>query len=136
MPKNRKRVEEERLGLGARLAIGGAVGVGALVSGFMVSRRGRRLVVDAFQGRRRTPLTDRVLDQLWDHAVLGRRRLDATELEGGVIELVGSVATDREREEAVALAESIPGVAEVLDCLVLDPTLKRRRVRRLEESAS
>lgn len=138
MPKNGKRVEveeEARLGLGARIAIGGAIAAGALLSGFLVSRGGRRLVVETFQGRRRTPLADRVLDTLWDHPVLGRRRLDVKELEGGAVELIGSVATDRERAEAGDLTASVPGVTEVIDQLVLDPSLKRRRVRRLEESS-
>lgn len=126
------REGDPHFGVGARLAIGGAVAVGALVSGFLVSRRGRRLVADTFRGRRRTPLADRVLDGFWEDPVLGRRRLDVIELPGGVLELTGSVATDAERSAALASAGSVPGVTEVRDHLVLDPTIRRRRVRRLE----
>jgi hypothetical protein len=116
-------------GMGMRLALGGAVAFGALASGFLVSRRGRRLVADTFRGRYRTPLADRVLDRFCDEPVLGRRRLDVEEREEGVLELVGTVASDRERSLALEVAESAPGVVEVRDRLVLDPSIIRRRAR-------
>jgi hypothetical protein len=121
-------------GLGARLAVGGVVAFGALASGFLLSRRGRRLVVDTFRGARRTQLADRVLDRFWSDPMLGRRRLDVVEPEEGVLVLVGSVASDRERQRAAKVASSVPGVIEVRDRLVLDPSLVRRRAgRRLSE---
>ena len=126
-------VEEPQLGLGARVAIGGAVAAGALVSGFLLSRRGRRLVSDTFTGRRRTPLADRVLDRFWDDTLLGRRRLDVEEREAGQVRVLGSVASEIERDSALQIAASVPGVSSVEDSLVLDPTLRRRRVRRLKE---
>ena len=125
--------EDPQFGLGARVAIGGAVAAGALVSGFLLSRRGRRLVSDTFTGRRRTPLADQILDRFWDDTLLGRRRLDVEEREAGHVRVLGSVASDIERDSALQIAASVPGVSSVEDNLVLDPTLRRRRVRRLEE---
>lgn len=125
-----ERAEEDQgSGLGVRLAIGTAVAFGALASGFLVSRRGRRLVADTYRGLRRSPLADRVLDRLWEEPRLGRRRLDVEEPEEGVVRLVGSVATEREWARALEVAASVAGVTEVEDRLVLDPTLVRRRAR-------
>lgn len=116
-------------GLGVRLAVGGAVAFGALASGFLVSRRGRRLVADTFRGTRRTAAADRALDLFWNEPVLGRRRLDVEEPTEGVLCIVGSVASDRERALAKELAASVPGVREVVDRMILDPSLVRRRAR-------
>ncbi|HSH46118.1 MAG TPA: BON domain-containing protein [Longimicrobiales bacterium] len=113
--------------LGVRLAVASAVGLGALASGLLLSRSGRRLVGDAFRGKRRSPLTDRVLEALWSDPALGRRTLDVDEVgEGGVI-LAGTVASARERSQAVRLATDVPGVSEVDDRLEVDPSLRRRR---------
>jgi hypothetical protein len=120
---------DERWSLGARLALGGAVTLGALASGFLASRRGRRLVADTFKGMRRSPLADRVLDRFWDEPTLARRRLDVEEPKEGTIVLVGSIAVDGERELACEVAARVPWVVEVVDQLVLDPTLVRRRAR-------
>jgi hypothetical protein len=116
-------------GLGVRLAVGGAVAFGALASGFLVSRRGRRLVADTFRGKRRTPVADRVLDLFWDEPVLARRRLDVEEPRDGVLHITGSVASARERALALELAASVPGVEDVHDLLDIDPSLIRRRAR-------
>jgi hypothetical protein len=121
--------DDPRSGLAMRLALGGAVAFGALASGFLMSRRGRRLVAETFQGRQRTPLADRVLDRFWDEPALGRRRLDVDEPEDGLVELTGSVATDWERSLAIQVAASIPGVRQVRDRLILDPSIIRRRAR-------
>lgn len=110
-----------------RLGIGAAVGFGALASGFLLSRRGRRLVADTFKGMQRSPLADQVLDRIWGDAVLGRRRLDVQELPGQRILLTGAVANDRERAMAVEVVAEVPGVNDVEDRLVLDPALGRRR---------
>jgi hypothetical protein len=109
--------------------VGGAVAFGALASGFLLSRRGRRLVADTFRGRQRTQLADRVLDRFWEEPALGRRRLDVEEQEEGVVEVLGSVATDWERSLALQVARSVPGVHRVRDRLVLDPSIIRRRAR-------
>lgn len=116
-------------GLGARVAVGGLLAFGALASGFLLSRSGRRLVVDTFKGARRTPLADRVLERLWEEPMLGRRRVDTEEPVEGTVAILGSVATDRERALALEVAASVEGVIEVQDRLVLDPTLIRRRAR-------
>ncbi len=126
---------EASSGLGSRLALGGAVAFGALASGFLISRRGRRLVADTFRGRRRTPLADRVLDRFWEEPALGRRRLDVEEGEDGVVEITGSVANDWERSLAMQVASAVPGVAQVRDRLVLDPSVIRRRARSAEDLA-
>lgn len=121
--------QDPNMGLGVRLAIAGAVGLGALASGFLLSRSGRRLVGDAFKGKRRSPLTDRVLEALWSDPALGRRSLDVEEMGEGIVILMGSVASEREQKIARELALGVPGVHDVDDRLVLDPTLKRRRSR-------
>jgi hypothetical protein len=116
-------------GMGTRLMLGGAVAFGALASGFLMSRRGRRLVADTFRGRQRTPLADRVLDLFWGDPMLGRRHLDVEEREEGIVELLGTVASDRERSLALELAARVPGVVELRDHLVLDASIIRRRAR-------
>ncbi len=139
MGKNRAQEEQEGfegMGLGLRVGIGVAVAAGALVSGFLASRRGRRLVADTFRGRRPSPLADRVLDRLWDDAILGRRRLDVEEPVDGRVVITGSVASDEERARVLELARGVAGVTAAEDRLVLDPTIRRRRVRRLEPQSS
>lgn len=125
--RDRAFLHNDRLGLPMRLGIGAAVGFGALASGFLLSRRGRRLVADTFKGMQRSPLADQVLDRIWGDAVLGRRRLDVQELPGQRILLTGAVANDRERAMAVEVVTEVPGVNDVEDRLVLDPALRRRR---------
>lgn len=125
--RDRAFLHNDRLGLPMRLGIGAAVGFGALASGFLLSRRGRRLVADTFKGMQRSPLADQVLDRIWGDAVLGRRRLDVQELPGQRILLTGAVANDRERAMAVEVVAEVPGVNDVEDRLVLDPALRRRR---------
>lgn len=119
--------KDPNMGLGVRLAVAGAVGLGALASGFLLSRSGRRLVGDAFRGKRRSPLTDRVLEALWSDPALGRRHLEVDEIGEGTVVLTGSVASDRERRIARELSLGVQGVSDVDDRLVLDPSLKRRR---------
>ena len=122
--------KDPNMGLGVRLAIAGAVGLGALASGFLLSRGGRRLVEDAFKGKRRSPLTDRVLEALWSDPALGRRTLDVEEMGEGTVVLTGSVADDRERRIARELSLAVRGVNDVDDRLILDPGLKRPRSRK------
>lgn len=121
--------KDPNMGLGVRLAIAGAVGLGALASGFLLSRGGRRLVQDAFKGKRRSPLTDRVLEALWRDPTLGRRPLDVEEIGEGIIVLTGTVGSERERKIARELALAVHGVHDVDDRLETDPALLGRRSR-------
>lgn len=117
--------DEVGTGMGLRLAIGGAVTVGALVSGYLLSRHGRRLVADTFRGRRPSPLAERVQEALWGDPLLAHRRITVDEVEGEVF-LTGTVATEVERNIALERARAVTGVRQVTDRIVLDPTLRRR----------
>jgi hypothetical protein len=109
----------ERSGLGVRLGLAAAVGLGALASGLLLTRPGRRLVADVFGGRRRSPLESRVLDELWSDRLLGRRRIDVAEVEPGQVVLRGRVRSRDEVGRAMALAERAKGVKSVVDQLVV-----------------
>lgn len=109
--------DDESLSGLAKLGIAGAIGFGALATGLFLSRRGRHLVREALEGRRRTTLEDRVLDAIWGERDLSRRRLDVQEMEGGVIALSGTVGSAKERARALAMAEAVRGVNDVVDRL-------------------
>lgn len=111
--------------LAVKFGIAGAVALGAVVSGFLVSRQGRRFVRDVWQGRRRTPLEDRVLDAVWGDRVIGTRTIDVAELEEGYIAVLGEVRSQEERGRALALAEAVKGVREIEDRLVVTPRSRR-----------
>lgn len=113
-------------GLALRIGIAGALGIGAVVSGMVVSRRGRRLVREAWQGRRRTRIEDGVLDAFWSDRVLGRREIEVAEVEPGIIELTGAVGAGVERRRAVRIARSIANVTDVADRLQVDTRLRAR----------
>jgi hypothetical protein len=102
-----------------RLGLAAAVGLGALASGLLLTRPGRRLVADVFGGRRRSPLESRVLDELWNDRLLGRQRIDVTEVEPGRVVLRGRVGSRDEVGRAMALAERAQGVKSVDDQLVV-----------------
>lgn len=119
MPQKKKPGE-----IALRLGIAGAIAFGALASGFLISRRGRRFVKDVWHERRRTPLEDRVLDTIWGAAVLGRRPVDVEEVEPGVISVYGQVKSLEERRELLRLVEETRGVEDVEDNL--EVVLKRR----------
>lgn len=112
--------DDESLSGIAKLGIAGAIGFGALATGLFLSRRGRHLVREALEGRRRTTLEDSVLDALWGERRLNRRRLDVQEMEGGVIAVSGTVRTAEERARAIAVAEAVRGVSDVVDRLELE----------------
>jgi len=114
-----------------KIGIASAVALGAVVSGFLISRQGRRFVRDVWKGRRRTPLEDRVLDAIWGDRVVGRRPIEATEIEEGVIALDGEVRNSHERGRVLALAESIKGVREVYDQLIVVPRNHRFNAERI-----
>jgi hypothetical protein len=100
-----------------KLGIAGAVALGAVVSGFLVSRQGRRFVKDVWQGKSRTPLEDRALDAIWGDRMLGRRGIDVQEIEAGVLAVIGTVRNADERRWARAVVARIAGVEEIEDRL-------------------
>ena len=117
MPEDGKK----RTNLALKVGIAGAIAFGALASGFIVSRRGRRFLRDVWQERRRTVLEDRVIDVIWGEPVLGRRRIDVAELEPGVITMFGVVRSSEERRKALALARKVKGVLEIEDRIDVEP---------------
>jgi len=119
--------------LALKIGIASAIGFGALATGLLASRRGRHLVKEAWQGRRRTRLEDRVLDLIWGDPVLGRRELDVDEVSDGVVAVYGKVRNEQERRVALALARQVKGLREVEDHLSVAPRDRTRRAReRLE----
>jgi hypothetical protein len=116
-----------------RISIAGFIGFGALATGLFATRKGRHLVREAWQGRERTRIEDRVLDTLWDDPLLARREIDVDEIDTGRIELIGTVRSDEERDRAVRLAAGVKGVNVVLDRLEVVPR-QESRLRRLREA--
>ncbi len=106
--------------------IAGAIAFGALASGFLISRRGRRFVQDVWHEKRRTPLEDRVIDTIWGEPVLGKRPVDVAEIEPGVIAVIGQVRTNEERKALLAIARDTKGVREVEDRLEIVARRRRR----------
>ncbi len=100
-----------------KVGAGVAVGFAAVATGLLLSRSGRRLVREVWQGRSRTRLEDRILDRIWSDRVLSRRAIDVREVGPGVVELVGGVRTDEEARRAVTVAQSIEGVTTVVNRL-------------------
>lgn len=113
-----------------KIGVVGAIGVGAVLSGLFISRRGRNLLREAWQGRRRSRIEDRVLDTLWGDPVLGRRHIDAKEAPEGTVILTGTVRSERERRVALALARDVQGVHDVVDQLDVQPRTRTSRVGR------
>ena len=128
MAKDDARISNVALKVG----IAGAIGFAAIATGLFVSRRGRHLMKEAWEGKRRTRIEDRVLDALWGDPALGRRDIDVDEVAEGTVELIGVVRSDDERERALEMARNVKGVADVMDNLqVFDPHEgERRRIRR------
>lgn len=114
-----KRKEPALKNTAVKVGIASAVALGAIVSGFLATRQGRRFVKDVWQGRRRSPLEDRALDSLWADRVVGGRRIDVEEIEPGVLALMGSVRTADERRRARAVVARVSGVKEIEDRLEL-----------------
>jgi hypothetical protein len=109
-----------------KIGIAGFIGFGAIATGLFVTRKGRHLVREAWEGRERTRIEDRVLDALWDDDRLARRRLDVDELEDGRVELFGMVRSDEERRRALTVASAVKGVTDVVDRLDVVPRQKKR----------
>ena len=112
-----KRKEPGLSKTAVKVGIAGAVALGAIVSGFLATRQGRRFVKDVWDGRRRTPLEDRTLDSIWADRVIGSRRIDVEEIEPGVIALLGSVRNPEERRRVRAVVARVSGVTEIEDRL-------------------
>ena len=113
-----------------KIGIAGFIGFGAIATGLFVTRKGRHLVREAWQGRERTRIEDRVLDTLWGDARLARREIDVDEIDPGRIELSGTVRTQDERERAVRLTAAVKGVTVVTDRLDV-VARQERRLRRV-----
>jgi hypothetical protein len=111
-----------------KIGIAGFIGFGAIATGLFVTRKGRHLVREAWQGKERTRLEDRVLDALWDHPRIARRRIDVDEVQDGHMELIGTVRTEEERDEAVRIVVAVKGVQVVIDALEVEP--RQERIRR------
>jgi hypothetical protein len=112
-----------------KIGIAGFVGFGALATGLFATRKGRHLVREAWQGRQRTRIEDRVLDTLWDDPRLARRRIDVDEMDGGRVEVIGTVRTQEERERALNLTAGVKGVNVVVDRLEVVPRQESRLSR-------
>lgn len=124
--------------LALKIGVVGVIGVGAVLSGLVISRRGRHLLREAWQGRRRSRIEDRVLDAVWGDPVLGRREIEVQEHPEGTVVVSGVVRTDKERRVAIAIAEQVKGVEHVIDELTVRTPqrrsgLRRRRRRRIAE---
>jgi osmotically-inducible protein OsmY len=122
-------------GLALRIGIAGALAIGAVASGYFLSRSGRRVLREAWQGRRRTRLEDRVLDRLWHDRRIGRRVIDVREIEPGVIQISGAVNGENERVRALDMVAKVADVREVEDALTVETPTRRnsRLVRRRRE---
>src|SRR5262245_59668225 len=92
--RNRMERDEKASQVALKWGIASAVALGALASGFLISRRGRRFVSDVWHEKRRTPLEDRVIDTIWGEAELGKRPIDVAEIEPGVIAVLGQVRSN------------------------------------------
>jgi osmotically-inducible protein OsmY len=112
-----------------KVGVAGAIAIGAVVSGLLISRGGRKLVRELWQGRRRTRLEDRILDRLWNDSVLARREIDVQEISDGVLVISGIVRSGHERGRALALAESVKGVTAIDDRLKVDLGSRRRKIK-------
>ena len=119
--------------LAIKIGVAGVIGLGALASGLFISRRGRHLIKEAMEGRRRTRVEDRALDALWGDRVLGRRDIDVDELDDGTLAVEGEVRTEDERRRALAIAAKTPGVKTVVDRLQLEAPRRRAPARESAE---
>jgi len=99
--------------LAIKVGVAAAIGAGAVITGMLLSRKGRNLIREAWQGRKRTRIEDRVLDAIWSDRALGAWRIDVKEAPEGMVELTGVVRSDEERERAAKLAADVKGVIAV-----------------------
>ncbi|CAN5765149.1 hypothetical protein BH23GEM10_BH23GEM10_12250 [soil metagenome] len=118
-----------------KIGVAGFIGFGALATGMFVTRKGRRLVGEAWQGKERTTIEDRVLDALWDDDRLARRIIDVDDIGDGCVELIGTVRSEEERETALDIADRVKGVKEVVDLLEVVPRPSKKRLMRPRRDA-
>ena len=109
-----------------RIGLASALGVGALVTGFILTRPGRKLMGDVIAGRKRTHLEGRVLDALWGDRLLGGREIEVLETGPGQVSLTGTLENWEEVGRAVALAERAKGVKQVDSQMKIQPRQRRR----------
>jgi hypothetical protein len=124
--------------LALKIGVVGAIGIGAVISGLFISRRGRHLLREAWQGRRRSRVEDRVLDSIWGDPVLGRRAIEVQEQPPGTVIVSGVVRSENERRIAVAMAHQVKGVEAVVDQLTVKAPqhdASNRRAWRRESAA-
>ena len=118
---DRPEARRQGMGKGTRYGLAAAIGLGALASGLLLTRPGRKLVADVFRGGRRSTVESRVLDSLWSDRLLGRRRIDVSEVAPGRVVLRGRVRSRDEVGRAVAVAERAKGVTAVIEELEVVP---------------
>lgn len=138
----KRQLEEEQGGAGWLFALG--AGAGLALGMFLASRGGAtlegtrdRLAQGARDAVRRfrpggemagdedalRRLEDDVIDALLADEVLSSRGIDIGALGEGVIELSGSVESEDEAELAVSVAESVPGVEQVINRMDVEAAL-------------
>lgn len=103
--------------LALKVGIAGFIGFGAIATGMFMTRKGRHLVREAWEGRERTRIEDRVLDTWWSDPRFARRRIDVREIEPGHIEISGVVHSVGERRRVIELTKTVKGVAIIDDHL-------------------
>lgn len=113
--------------LALKIGVAGLIGFGALATGMFVTRKGRHLVKEAWEGRERTRLEDRVLDALWSDPRLARRDIDVKEVAPGHIRLDGVLRSVGERRRAIRVAASVQGIEQIDSALRVVPRPPRKR---------
>jgi hypothetical protein len=99
--------------LALKIGIAGAIGFGALATGMFMTRKGRHLVKEAWEGRERSRLEDRILDAIWDDPRLARRDIDVAEVGPGHVRITGAVRSIGEGRRAIDLAAGVKGVEQI-----------------------
>jgi osmotically-inducible protein OsmY len=112
-----------------RLGIASAIALGAVASGMLLSRSGRRLLGEVWQGRQRTTIEDRVLDALWSDDRVGRRRIDVVELADGTVRLTGAVRDEAEHDRVIEIVKAVKGVHGIDAQIQIVPRQSRSALR-------
>jgi hypothetical protein len=110
-----------------RVGIAGAIALGAVASGLLLSRSGRRLLGEVWEGRQRTTIEDRVLDSLWRDPLVGRRRIEVIEIDEGIVRLLGAVHTEAELDRVSEIVTRLKGVRGIENELQIAPPARRTR---------
>lgn len=112
-----------------RLGIASAIALGAVASGMLLSRSGRRLLGEVWQGRQRTTIEDRVLDALWSDDRVGRRRIDVVELADDTVRLTGAVRDEAEHDRVIEIVKAVKGVHGIDAQIQIVPRQSRSALR-------